>query len=53
MLSLIAAVTTEHMLNISTAYEEYWVKTGQLHVIFTGMCMCILKHFVVCGNVCS
>jgi len=36
MLSLIAAVTTKHMLNISTAYEEYWVKTGQLRTKSTG-----------------
>jgi len=34
----IVAAATELTLNVSSTYDDYWVKTGQLHSTFTGIC---------------
>jgi len=36
----IAAATTELMFNVSDAYDEYWVKTGQLHRVLVEYAPC-------------
>jgi len=43
----IVAATTELTLNVSSAYDDYWVKTGQLHSTFTGIStniVCTMSH---------